>query len=251
MPTRTHSKPNYLNSVRIKYSQVLGAFLLVLADSSSVQAAALANWNFNTMVNDDSLLYDPVPADIADPLVVVGDLTRGPGITHFLVRTYDSQPVLRFVNGAGVNSYATALSGGFYAEFSVAPIPGYQMDLTSLTFDAWRAGGALVRKFFVLASTDDFASYTEIIPETVGPLPGDSPYAAVANLTLSDITDAVQFRIYGFNTGTASADRALQYDNIVISGTVSQIVPEPSQAMGGLMVSGFLAGSVMRRRRKV
>jgi hypothetical protein len=220
--------------VRIKYSQVLGAFLLVLADSSSVQAAALANWNFNTMVNDDSLLYDPVPADIADPLVVVGDLTRGPGITHFLVRTYDSQPVLRFVNGAGV-----------------APIPGYQMDLTSLTFDAWRAGGALVRKFFVLASTDDFASYTEIIPETVGPLPGDSPYAAVANLTLSDITDAVQFRIYGFNTGTASADRALQYDNIVISGTVSQIVPEPSQAMGGLMVSGFLAGSVMRRRRKV
>jgi hypothetical protein len=222
-----------------------------MAGSSSVQAAALASWNFDTQVQDNTLIYNPIAADISDPLVVVGDLTRGAGITHFLVRTYNSQPVMRFVNGFGVNSHATALSGDFYVEFSVAPIPGYQMDLTSLTFDAWRAGGAAGRKFFVLASTDDFATYTEIIPDTFGPPAADPPAAAVANLSLSEITDAVQFRIYGFNTDTQSADRALQYDNIVINGTVSQIVPEPSQAMAGLMVSGFLGGSVMRRRRKV
>ncbi|MEN9282732.1 MAG: hypothetical protein RLZZ179_225 [Verrucomicrobiota bacterium] len=223
-----------------------------MAGSSSVQAAALASWNFDTQVQDNTAIYDPIAADIADPLVVVGDLTRGAGITHFLVRTYNSQPVMRFVNGPGVNSYVTALSGDFYVEFSVAPIPGYQMDLTSLTFDAWRAGGAQARKFFVWASTDDFDNVAwEIIPETFGPPAADPPAAAVANLSLAEITDAVQFRIYGFNTGTQSADRALQYDNIVINGTVSQIVPEPSQAMAGLMVSGFLGGSVMRRRRKV
>lgn len=109
-----------------------------MADASSVQAAALATWNFNTMV-DATILPGPIPADIADPLVVVGDLTRGAGITHFLVRTYNSQPILRFVNAAGASTYANALSGNFYVEFSVAPIPGYQMDLTSLTFDAWSA----------------------------------------------------------------------------------------------------------------
>ena len=99
------------------------------------------------------------------------------------------------------------------------------------------------------SSTDGFATYSEIIPET--PITGGTPYAALANLTLSDITDEVQFRIYGFSNGVGSGNRALQYDNIVINGAVSQIVPEPSQAMGGLMVSGFLGGVVMRRRRKV
>ncbi len=104
---------------------------------------------------------------------------------------------------------------------------GHQVNLTTLTFDAWSANGSDPRTVFVRYSTDNFATFTQVIGPTVAPASDSPPTMAVGNIGLGGLTSTIEFRMYGYNhTGTDRADRALQYDNIVLNGTVMS-VPEP------------------------
>jgi len=224
-----------------------------LGSATAAKAAVIAGWNFDTLVDNGTLIYDPVAADVADAAVTVGDLTRGAGLDSFLVRTYSAQPVLRFRNGVGANTHAMAIANNVYAEFSLVPLAGHELNLTTLTLDAWSAHGSTqARTFFVLSSTDNFASFTELIPDTVAQTGSFPPTSATGNINLTGLTSPIQFRIYGFNyanpgnlNGTASADRGLQYDNIVVNGTVTA-VPEPDSAL--LPLGLGIAGLLIRKR---
>lgn len=71
------------------------------------------------------MLPGPIAPDAAQAGVVVGPLTLGPGLRHFLVRTNMGSPVRRFVNEAGANTKQEALDRNIFAGFSLTPLMGH------------------------------------------------------------------------------------------------------------------------------
>lgn len=218
--------------------------------------AQIATWNFNSFSDTGTEFTTPIAADQAAAGVTVGPLTLGPapfGMRGFLARTYGTdERIMRFVNGpAGANTQQGALDRNLYVGFSLTPLGGSQLDLTTLSFDAWSANITQRRTFFVRYSLDGFASFTEVIGPTVAPASGDAPTAATANINLTGITGTIDFRIYGYNAdgtslGSTASNRGLQYDNIVVNGTTA-MVPEPASL--SLLAVGLIGLGVRHRRR--
>lgn len=133
-------------------------------------------------------------------------------------------------NSSTINNTAT-INDNSYIQFTVTADPGYQLNVTSLSFFSQ---GSLTapNQMEVRYSTDDFASSTSwgAAPRTLT-APG-----AVSTWDFPDFTTAsggtVTFRIYPYGTqradlGTAraSASASLRLDNIILNGTV--ITPMP------------------------
>lgn len=224
----------------------LAALLSGMLTVSSVQASSiLAEWNFNSLAANTDF-SGPMSADLSASGVTVGGLTKGAGIDPFQTRTVGGQNVLKFRNDVGVNTKALALANDTYGEFSLTAQPGNALNITGFDIKAMSANGPpnfQTRFYFVRYSTDNFATFNEIIADT-----GVSGHGLVSNsvaLNLTNLTSTIRFRIYGYNnpSGTTSPDRGLQYDDIVVRGAV---VPEP----GTLAVLGLgLAGLFGMRRR--
>lgn len=237
----TNPARRFLGTVKTRLHTSVAALVVVAAGVSTAQAQVIAQWDFNTFTTVNQIVPGPVAADQTAAGVTVGDLTRGAGLSQFETKSFSSQPLLRFVNSVGATTEAAAVSGNVYAEFSLTPTAGNKLDLTTLTLDAWSASSITARSFFVQYSTDpSFASPTVLIPATSAPASGAAPISPTGNINLTDLTSAIYFRIYGFAPGANQANRALQYDNITVFGSVSPI-PEPSTyaLMGGLGLVGF------------
>lgn len=237
----TNPARQFLGTVKTRLHTSVAALVVVAAGVSTAQAQVIAQWDFNTFTTVNQIVPGPVAADQTAAGVTVGDLTRGAGLSQFETKSFSSQPVLRFVNSVGATTEAAAVSGNVYAEFSLTPTAGNKLDLTTLTLDAWSASSTASRSFFVRYSPDPtFAFSSTLIPATSAPSSGSSPAAVSGNINITDLTSAIYFRIYGFDPGSGSPNRGLQYDNITVSGSVSPI-PEPSTyaLMGGLGLVGF------------
>jgi hypothetical protein len=150
-------------------------------------------------------------------------------------------PFLRLDPQGNSPDLATALTNNKYFQFTLTASTGFDLDLTSLTFDVARGGAGTPRGYGVRSSADNFA--TNLSTADVGTVrPAYTPISIpLTGGTFQDLP-SITFRVYSYSPAGGSS---VDYDNIVVNGTVSA-VPEP--ATFAALALGTLALGFTRRR---
>lgn len=198
-----------------------------------------------------------------DANTTASNWTAGPHTTSsFQNTTQYAQPTWRFVN-RNSNGAGQGFSG-FYAEFTATANPGYELNLTSFSFEGNQGTtGATTNRNYAIYTSVDGLGLVDNLNIMSGPALTGGPFlnnrpAVDSNATmqlhtanLSDARfqglEAITVRVY-FNTwNSAGVDpttgQNIDLDNFVLNGTVA-LVPEP--AMLGLL---SLGGLMLLRRR--
>jgi hypothetical protein len=223
---------------------VAAAFLnFAMSFANPALAGMISKWDFNTLAQDST--HTTVAADFAASGVTVGPLTKAAGLFQFLQRgASGTNPVLRFENGVGSQNQTQAVDRNVYGSFTLTPDAGKQLDLTTFEITAFSASGVNNRNFMVRYSIDNFQTFTELIGGTSVTAAGQT---VIANIPLT-VTSTIEFRIYGWApSDSSSANRALQYDNIIVNGLSTDMVPEPASCS---LIGLGLVAFVLKRRRK-
>jgi hypothetical protein len=223
---------------------VAAAFLsFAMSFANPALAGMISKWDFNTLAQDST--HTTVAADFAASGVTVGPLTKGAGLNQFLQRNPSAtNPVLRFENAVASRTQAQAVERNVFGSFSLTPDAGKQLDLTTFEITAFSASGTNNRNFMVRYSIDDFQTFTELIAGTSVTAAGQT---VIANIPLT-VTSTIEFRIFGWAPSDSSAaNRAVQYDNIIVNGLSKDIVPEPASCS---LIGLGLVAFVLKRRRK-
>lgn len=224
--------------------------LLVLACVTSLSSAQAA-----VVIAEYEFTSGAAAATSSDANVTAGDFTAGSGIS-----------TLSGISSSGNNAYArsngtTGTTVGFsfasanddYFSFLVTPDSGYEMDLTSLTFDygyssTSNSGGQL--RAYVTTSDDSHATFESFFTNTAT-VTGSTVFDTAATVDLSgaefqDITSPLELRIYLSDEYNLN-DVIHRIDNVSLNGSVSAVaVPEPSS----MALCGLGAGFLLMRRRR-
>jgi MYXO-CTERM domain-containing protein len=134
-----------------------------------------------------------------------------------------------------------------YFSFSVTPSAGYQLSITSISFDY--ASSSTGPSYYSLAwSADTFSTTLANGTLTNAPaaIVSSDWHTATPSLNLTT-TDAITFRLYA--TGASTSTGVLEVDRIQINGTITSM-PEPS-VYGAAAGLSALAWAFVRRRRQV
>ncbi len=117
-----------------------------------------------------------------------------------------------------------------YISFTVTPDAGYEMDLTSLTFDYFLTANVSTDSgtWDLRSSADGYAGILTTASATNTSTGWTTASANLSAATFQDVTTAIEFRIY-FSDNNTQAGTVLRTDNITLNGGVS-LVPEPSAA---------------------
>jgi hypothetical protein len=144
---------------------------------------------------------------------------------------------------------AAAVANNQFFQFTTTPNAGFELDLTSLTFDAGRGGASTPRGFVLRSSLDGFS--TDIATATI---PTVQPTLTNFSIDLTgaafqNINTAVTFRIYGFAPAANGVGNF--YDNLTLNGEVvtEAVVPEPSSVTMAITAAVFGFGLARRRKR--
>ncbi len=223
---------------------VAAAFLsFAMSFANPALAGMISKWDFNTLALNST--PTTVAADFAASGVTVGPLTKGAGLFQFLQRDASgTNPVLRFENGVGSQNQTQAVDRNVYGSFTLTPDAGKQLDLTTFEITAFSASGVNNRNFMVRYSIDNFQTFTELIAGTSVTSAGQT---VIANIPLT-VTSTIEFRIYGWApSDSAQGNRPVQYDNIIVNGLSTDMVPEPASCS---LIGLGLVAFVLKRRRK-
>jgi hypothetical protein len=186
-------------------------------------------------------------ATTVDPNATAGSITDSPTVngnpTSVLIRTtgvgYTGEPNL---SAARANFAESSDRANVYFTFTVDANAGYELDLSSLTFNVAQGGGtALTRDYDVRSSADGFAtSLTGVVP-----IPTVRPTWTAVTVPLSggafqDLTSPITFQVRIF---TPTVSQNVDFDDITVNGTVAA-VPEPNS------LAVLAIGACMLRRRR-
>lgn len=232
------------------------ALLSVFAAASVAQAAVLVSFDMSTLAGTGST--KGFSASVVD-----GNVTAGNLLKNNLLNSSPVNTVLYGGNAAGTWTtntaqasidLATTLANANYITFTLAPSEGMTMDITSISFQAAASSNSTVRSIYLFSSLTGFTTADVLLSDANAAGGGTLPlrssgtlgsYAYTATLPVfTGITGPVEFRIY-LQTGAANQD--IDFDNIVVNGTVGAI-PEPSSyaALAAMAALGVVAS---RRRR--
>jgi hypothetical protein len=224
----------------MKHNLILSALTAGLMGLANTNAVVLLQYDFTGQSQTPSLV---------DPAVNGGDMALSLSLNSVTV-----------TDRMGSSGYAPR-NGGFnsscYYEFTLAPLPGYAMTIESVDYLASRSGATFggPTQTSIRASFDGGLSWSTDLGGMIGTPTGpiDTGGATVATGILGsafqNLTEAVSFRIYGWNpTALLPGNREMAIDDVVVQGSVSP-VPEPgSYALaGGVGLCLFAAFRHVRR----
>jgi hypothetical protein len=233
------------------------AAALLLAATSALNAATIASWDFNPLPGGNGN-YGPSPlaATTADPDVIVGGLTRGPGVAT------SGTAAARAWGGSGWDGNAdaaAAISAGDYATFTVQAAADHTLSLSSLDPIQYRRSGTGPASGLLQYSTGGaFANITALDYSSTSSSGASLPavdLSAISALQNVPSGTTVTFRIANFGaSGSAGtwylfdvgADAGTS-DFSLNGSTASVSVPEPATvAMASLLAVAI--GMVAPRR---
>ena len=172
--------------------------------------------------------------------VAAGAITDAPTVnnnaTVVLARTtgvgYSTEPVLSV---ARANFNESSVPENVYFTFNVAPTSGYELDLSSLTFNAARGGGATPRTYDVRTSLDGFATSLTGTVELLTARPTFTSVSVdLSGGQFQNLTSPLTFQVRIF---TPTVLQNIDFDDITINGEVVAAVPEPA-ALSLLALAG-------------
>lgn len=203
------------------------AMVLSLFGCGLSAAATLVSYTFPTST---ALETGSAYAPITSGNLTASNITNpGNNLTLITVGSFGYPSTVFTVDPDG----NTSANLGIYLSFTVTAGAGVSLDLTSVTLQAARGGGALGRGFTIRTSADGFASDLIFSPTSNTDLPTQRPNFTDYSVDLSgvlfnNVTTSLEFRIYPF---TGADAQTIDFDNINLIGDV---IPEPSTALMGL-----------------
>ena len=143
-------------------------------------------------------------------------------------------------SGSGGNAYArsqildgpdeaAAITAGVYFSFTVSADAEY--DLTSLTYssihNATYSGGtaadeSATMNFFVRSSVDNYATTVGSVFSQAWNTTTDNRTINLSGAEFQDLTNAVTFRLYAYESVALETNQGARWDNVVLNGTVVQ-----------------------------
>lgn len=208
------------------------------AGASHSSADVLVQYDFQTQSLSPS---DSDANVVTNPLVQTFAATQGSGASNWTFRG-------SFYLGVQVQTTPSALDTNEYFEVTVAPAPGYTLDLSTLTFNGRYENSAVLPVNYWVRSDADGDNFATNLA-TTDPTPSSNPALSLssdgqlATIDLSgsafqDLSSAVTFRIYMADNSASNSDtRWSGIDNITLNG--SSTIPEPASlalAGAGLML---------------
>ena len=218
-----------ISMCRAHSAQLLGYTFGTAGSESTVETAP----GFAPTIFDTHLTATPVQ----DPLNTVG-LEISSAAT-----TPPNAPFLRLDPQGSSTSPATAISNNKYYQFTLTPESGYQMTLDSITFDVARGGGSTPRGYVLRSSVDNYTADLSA-GDLLTARPTYTPVSVTLGPNFSGVTSPVSFRFYNY---APAAGNSIDYDNIIVNGTLG-VVPEPSSI--ALLLLGGASLCFCRRNGK-
>lgn len=241
---------------------VLSLFVLV----STTPAAVLVNYTFSGSTTGN--IYDPTntntelnPSNVAANTTASDISQSGPIAWRFQTGTTDMSiyPGNTAVQsststGTAITTASDAVLQGSYFKFTLTANGGFELNMSSLTFDAAKGGSSGSRGFAIQTSATGFSTDSSTNVNSSGVV-SSGAFTTLTLTTFTTITldlsgasyqhlSSLEVRIFSFSPTTASS---LEYDNFATNGSVVS-VPEPTT--WGLLAGAGTALLVLRRRRK-
>ncbi|MGD9636216.1 MAG: PEP-CTERM sorting domain-containing protein [Pirellulales bacterium] len=242
---------------RAKVHRAILVGALSLTTSSSLLAATIAGWDFNSLPGGNANFGpSPYAATAADPNVISGGLTRGAGVSTA------GTAAQRAWGGSGWDGNAdaaAAIAAGDFVTFTLQPADGKTLSFSSLDPIQYRRSGTGPASGLLQYSTG--GSFTNIASLDYSSTSSSGASLSAINLSgiaaLQNIQPSTQitFRIANWGA-SSSAGTWYLFDvgtdagvhDFVVNGTTGVAVPEPATiALVGLC---GIASCVANRRRR-
>lgn len=250
----------------MKPTRTLGASLALLAFAATTASAdVIVNYAMTATVSPSNAVLNVNPtvtaANVTAPALVNQSGSTASGSFVYNGGT-DTVSSWQTTFSSAATTYAGAFVANNYFTFSITPDAGYQLNLTSITFQvASGSSSASDRAFYLVTasspsgftsgstvlSTDRTTTGGGTIPLQAATATNTIPKDYTVDLTsFTGITTTQYFRFY---LQTPTVSQALTFDDIIVNGTVSA-VPEPSTyaSLAGVMALGFVASRRMKRK---
>ena len=205
MPRKPYRKHPIHHRILSAYRQLFyaGALLLLFHLASlPLTAQAIGNWTFNNTLSGTPGLYNTVSS--ADFSASVPTRSFNSGTEYF-----------------GENGWpAGSANSSMYLQFSLSPLTGYQLDISSLVLRMRRSNtgspaGAGPVSWALRSSIDGFSA--NIATGSITHNYAD--YSITPGAGFVNIYTTVTFRLYGYNTTVNSGGNSrLVFDNIRVNG---------------------------------
>lgn len=222
--------------------KICAVIAAVVAIAGHSDAAVLAKYDFTGSVRTSA------DTDLDSAATILSDGAGWTSTIDTAAAKGNPAPSLSVTSTLTGSTQALAISGNDYYEFTITPNTGFELNLTSLTFDYSRFGGGLNATFFLRSSADSFSA-------DLGAVSTSSATYATATISLSspafqNVTSALTFRLYIFDD-MGNADKGDLVDNVILNGSVVlDPVPEPSTWVSFMAGAALLVGVERFRRRK-